>query len=179
MIAKYMTPRNTWISQKGERESSRLIQARRLQTSASAAPTSLFWCLLHTLIERLRTACFFSRERQRGSHDLTFPAFAVCRRGGHFSRLEETRKREYLQLVCTDYCFIFIVYFCSYASRFGFPCVQVSFGICETTESWKIYNLDPEASESCQNFNISNGLFFTAIRWPWIIPYFHWRKLHC
>ena len=41
---------------------------------------------------------FFSRERQRGSHDLTFPAFAVCRRGGHFSRLEETRKREYLQL---------------------------------------------------------------------------------
>ena len=30
-------------------------------------------------IERLSTAFFFSRERQRGSRDLTFPAFAVCR----------------------------------------------------------------------------------------------------
>ena len=144
-----MTSRNTWIGQRGDRESLRVIQAHRLHTSASARPTTLFRCLVHTLEERLRTACFFSRERQRGSHDLIFPALAVCRRGEHFSHLEETRKREYLQLVWTDYCFIFMVSFCSYASRFGFICVQVSFGNCETTESYKIYNLDPKASESC------------------------------
>ena len=92
---------------------------------------------------------FFSRERQRGSHDLIFPASAVYRRGGHFSRLEETGKREHLQLVCTDYCFILIVCFCSYANRFGFLRVQVSFGNCETMGSQKICNLDPKASESC------------------------------
>ena len=32
-----------------------------------------------SVLERLSTAYFFSRERQRGSRDLTFPAFAVCR----------------------------------------------------------------------------------------------------
>ena len=60
---------------------------------------------------------YFSRERQRGSRDLTFPTFAVCRlpaavsmRGEYFSRLEKTRKLEYLQRNCTDYFFI-LVYF--------------------------------------------------------------------
>ena len=27
---------------------------------------------------------------------------------------------------------------------------------CKTVESWKFFNFDPKASESCQNFNISN-----------------------
>ena len=66
---------------------------------------------------------FFSRERQRWSRDPTFPAFAVCRppfllegsRGGHFSRLEGTWKREYLRPIFTHY-FILIACFYSYAS---------------------------------------------------------------
>ena len=145
-----MTSRNTWISQRGESSSLRVIRPPPGCKLQLLAIPLFFFSVFGIYAKReIKHRVFFSRERQRGSHDLTFPAFAVCRRGGHFSRLEETRKREYLQLVCTDYCFIFIVYFCSYASRFGFPCVQVSFGICETMESWKIYNLDPEASESC------------------------------
>ena len=128
----------------------RVNRSRVLHTSASARPTSLFRCLLRTLMHgEITHRVFFSRERQRGSHDLIFPASAVYRRGGHFSRLEETGKREHLQLVCTDYCFILIVCFCSYARRFGFLCVQVSLGNCETIESQKICNLDPKASESC------------------------------
>ena len=39
---------------------------------------------------------------------------------------------------------------------FSFLCAQVSSGNCETMESWKICNFVLEASESCQNFNISN-----------------------
>ena len=59
---------------------------------------------------------FFSRERQRWSRDLTFPAFAVSTRGGHFSRLEGTRKREYLQPIFTHYFYTLIACFYSYAS---------------------------------------------------------------
>ena len=128
-IAKHLN----WPERRyGEFESNSSAQAAHF----SFCPSHYAFSVFGTYPRREIThRMFFSRERQRGSHDLIFPALAVCRRGGHFSRLEETRKREYLQLVCTDYCFIFIVYFCSYASRFGFPCVQVSFGICETMES--------------------------------------------
>ena len=39
---------------------------------------------------------------------------------------------------------------------FGFLCAQVSFGNCETMEAWTICSFDTKASESYQNFNISN-----------------------
>ena len=35
---------------------------------------------------------------------------------------------------------------------FGFLCAQISYGNCETMESWKIRNLVPKALESCENF---------------------------
>ena len=41
--------------------------------------------------------------------------------------------------------------------------VLVSFGNCETMESWKIYNFDPKASESCSNCSIPN----TGYSWQW------------
>ena len=66
-------------------------------------------------LERLSTAYFFPRERQRGSRDLTFSAFAFSTRG-RFSRLETTRKREYLRPIFTDYIVILIACFHSYAS---------------------------------------------------------------
>ena len=34
---------------------------------------------LNSAIREIKHRVFFSRERQRGSRDLTFPAFAVCR----------------------------------------------------------------------------------------------------
>ena len=66
----------------------------------------------------LSTAYFFSRERQRGSRDLTFTAFAVCRPP---FLLEEDifpvwREREYLQPIFTVYFSILIACFYCYAS---------------------------------------------------------------
>ena len=40
--------------------------------------------------------------------------------------------------------------------RFVFLCARVSSGNCETMESLKIGNFNPKASESLENFNISN-----------------------
>ena len=54
--------------------------------------------------------------RQRGSHDLTFPAFAVYRRfnAETFVPFRGKAKSEYLQPICTDYFFILIPCFYSY-----------------------------------------------------------------
>ena len=67
-------------------------------------------------MKRACLACSLSVNR-----DLTFPAFAVCRppfllEEDIFSRLEGTRKREYLQPIFTLYLSILIACFYSYAS---------------------------------------------------------------
>ena len=81
-----------------------------------------YWLRPHPqkTIARLSTAYFFPRTTER----VTWPDISrVCRlpaavstRGGHFSRLEGTRKREYLQPIFTVYFSILIACFYSYAS---------------------------------------------------------------
>ena len=73
-----------------------------------------------TIIREIKRCVLFpanGRERHLTWRSPRLPFAGRCFNARRtFSRLEETRKREYLQPICTDYSFILIACFYSYSS---------------------------------------------------------------
>ena len=96
---------------------------------ANISVRKVFWqfksnCCIRTSLERLSTAYVFpanGREGHMTCHLPRLPFAGRCfysrsSRGRHFSRLEGMRKREYVQLILTEYFYILTACFYSYAS---------------------------------------------------------------